>query len=246
MWRISRLTCYAKRLNCTRVICKALSTSAPNLFVNKRTRCHSTSVSKEEIQSFQENGAVCLRGKFSLEWLEKIKRGIPNVFANPGPFSEKLAHQDDPKCIYFNDLGNYHKVNEFSDFVFHSPASELARQLMESEVILHELYLFKQRVSCFCDPDNSRRLQTTPDGRAYTASTWCNIFITIQSITHYTIDGMTKEYNRFYENITSTACYGGFPNSRRLASSKSGFDCWKPKYQSSWLQKHETGCNAEW
>jgi hypothetical protein len=134
MWRISRLTCYAKHLNCTRVICKALSTSAPNLFVNK-TRCHSTSVSKEEIQSFQENGAVCLRGKFSPEWLEKIKKGIRNIFANPSPFGEKLAHQDNPKCIYFNDYCNYHKVNEFSNFVFDSPASELARQLMGSEVI---------------------------------------------------------------------------------------------------------------
>jgi hypothetical protein len=25
---------------------------------------------------------------------------------------------------------------------------------------------------------------------------------------------MTKEYNRFYEDITSTECYGGFPKSK--------------------------------
>jgi hypothetical protein len=49
-------------------------------------------------------------------------------------------------------------------------------------------------------------------GRAYTASTWCNIFIKIHSITRYTIDMMTKEYNRFYDyDITSTECYKGFP-----------------------------------
>jgi hypothetical protein len=57
------------------------------------------------------------------------------------------------------------------------------------------------------------------NGRAYIASTWCNIFIKIQSITRYTIDRITKEYNRFYEHITSTECNGG-PRSKPLHQSE--------------------------
>ena len=33
-------------------------------------------ISNEEIKQFNENGAVFLKGKFDIEWIEKLKKGI--------------------------------------------------------------------------------------------------------------------------------------------------------------------------
>lgn len=95
-------------------------------------------LSEQEIQSFQKDGAICLRGKFPQEWLEKAKEGIRKVYKNPSDYSEKITRGDDAqsKSVYFNDYMNWRRVKEISDFVFHSPASGLAKQLMSSEVII--------------------------------------------------------------------------------------------------------------
>lgn len=128
MWRITKLNFnFARLISCT---------NRANLFAYQaRYYSNDALLSEDEIQRFKEDGAVCLRGKFSQEWLDKIRRGIHKVFDNPSQYGEKLAHKDSSKSVYFNDYCNYQRVKEFSDFVFDSPAGELARQLMESEVI---------------------------------------------------------------------------------------------------------------
>ena len=36
-------------------------------------------ISNEEIKQFNENGAVFLKGKFDIKWIEKLKRGIERL-----------------------------------------------------------------------------------------------------------------------------------------------------------------------
>ena len=98
------------------------------------------------IEEFEANGAVCLRQVFSPEWIAKIRAGIQQNLVHPSGFSEAL--RDPPnKAMYFNDYFNWRHISEFRDFAFHSPAAEVARQLMRSSTVTfyHEHVLVKER-----------------------------------------------------------------------------------------------------
>ena len=41
---------------------------------------------------------------------------------------------EDSETFYFNDFFNWRKIPEFEEFVFKSPAAEIAGKLMKSEV----------------------------------------------------------------------------------------------------------------
>jgi hypothetical protein len=40
-------------------------------------------VTAEDIEAYQRDGAVCLRGAFSQQWIEKVKKGIEINQQNP-------------------------------------------------------------------------------------------------------------------------------------------------------------------
>ena len=44
-------------------------------------------VTDAEIDAFERDGAVCLRGVFDTAWLENLARGVEKNFADPGPDS---------------------------------------------------------------------------------------------------------------------------------------------------------------
>ena len=83
------------------------------------------------VSDFQENGAVCLRGVFDGQWIEKIRRGIATNRLSPSPCGEELTGGGGS---YFNDYCNWQTIDEFRDFAFNSPAAELAAKLMDSQV----------------------------------------------------------------------------------------------------------------
>ena len=65
--------------------------------------------------------------------------------AHPSKYSEKLALEVG-QGHYFNDYCNWQHIPQFSDFVFNSPAAELAGRFMEStySVFYHEHVLNKE------------------------------------------------------------------------------------------------------
>ena len=40
---------------------------------------------KDEMNSFKRNGAVLIKGKFSKEWADKLRKGIDEDISNPSP-----------------------------------------------------------------------------------------------------------------------------------------------------------------
>jgi hypothetical protein len=40
---------------------------------------------KDEMNSFKCNGAVLIKGKFSKEWTDKLRKGIDEDISNPSP-----------------------------------------------------------------------------------------------------------------------------------------------------------------
>lgn len=91
----------------------------------------STKVAAEDIDKFQEDGAIVLRGVFSQEWIDAARIGIHKTMKNPSQYAEMLK-PDPNQGGYFNDYCNWKKIPEVKKYVYNSPAAAIAGQLMKS------------------------------------------------------------------------------------------------------------------
>jgi ectoine hydroxylase-related dioxygenase (phytanoyl-CoA dioxygenase family) len=102
-------------------------------------------VTETDIQAFERDGAICLRGVFELSWLEQLAQGLEKNFADPGPDSTHYTAAGKPGGFY-DDYCNWRRIPEYEDFVLNSPAGEIAARLMRSRAarIYHEHVLVKE------------------------------------------------------------------------------------------------------
>jgi len=93
-----------------------------------------TLVSKNEIEKFNQDGAIFLKNKFDVKWIEKLKKGIEYDIKNPSPrFKSHTIKPNVP--AYLEDYWTWDLVPEFKDFVFNSPYAEIASELMSAKKI---------------------------------------------------------------------------------------------------------------
>ena len=91
-------------------------------------------LSKNEINQFNKDGAIFLKGKFDIKWIEKLKNGIERDIKNPSPrFKSHTLEKNVP--AYLEDYWTWDLVPEFTDFVFNSPYAKLASELMSAKKI---------------------------------------------------------------------------------------------------------------
>jgi len=102
-------------------------------------------ITLQEIEDFEKDGVVCLRGLFSTNWLTRLAEGVEKNFNDPGPFNTVYTDSDSPGGFY-DDYCNWQRVDEYQDFIRQSPAAEIAAALMQSDVsrIYHEHVLIKE------------------------------------------------------------------------------------------------------
>lgn len=102
-------------------------------------------ITQENISSFDKDGVVCLRGLFSAEWLERLAVGVEKNFNDPGPFNTVYTDVGSPGGFY-DDYCNWQRIDEYRDFVEHSPAAQIAARITQSSVarIYHEHVLIKE------------------------------------------------------------------------------------------------------
>ena len=94
----------------------------------------SSIVSKSEIEKYNNDGAVFLKNKFDIKWIEKLKKGIEKDIKNPSPrFKSHTLKSNSP--AYLEDYWTWDLVPEFKDFVFNSPYAEIASKLMSANKI---------------------------------------------------------------------------------------------------------------
>lgn len=79
-------------------------------------------ISDETVHQYQEDGAVCLRGLFDMDWVERLRKTFARMQAQGSPievdilsYTNVCAAKDEP---------------ELMDFVLHSPAAGIAKRLM--------------------------------------------------------------------------------------------------------------------
>lgn len=102
-------------------------------------------VTRHEIESFQRDGAVCLRQKFEQRWLDLIAEGSERNLAAPSEYAESLSTEGS-SGRFFSDYCNWREIPAFREFVYHSPAAEIVARLMGSEqaIFYHDHLLIKE------------------------------------------------------------------------------------------------------
>ena len=91
-------------------------------------------LTRSEIYQFNKDGAIFIKGKFDVKWIEKLKKGIERDINNPSPrFKSHTLEKGVP--AYLEDYWTWDLVPEFKDFVFNSPYAKIAAELMSAKKI---------------------------------------------------------------------------------------------------------------
>ena len=91
-------------------------------------------VSDVDIENFKKHGAIFLKNKFDIQWIEKLKLGINKDIKNPSPrFKPHTLKENSP--AYLEDYWTWDRVPEFEEFVFKSPFAKIASELMSANKI---------------------------------------------------------------------------------------------------------------
>ncbi|MCQ9615739.1 phytanoyl-CoA dioxygenase family protein [Paenalcaligenes niemegkensis] len=101
-------------------------------------------VSDTDVETFQRDGVVVLRNVFT-DWVEPLREGIRKLMTDPSPMERSVVPQDG-SAPFFQDLCNWQRIPEFTQFVLHSNAGALGAGLMRSNSarFFHDHVLVKQ------------------------------------------------------------------------------------------------------
>ena len=89
-------------------------------------------LSQSEINQFNKDGAVLIKGKFEKQWIEKLRNGINEDINSPSPrFVRHTKDKDAPG--YFEDFWIWDLYKDFKDFVFNSPTAQIASELLDAK-----------------------------------------------------------------------------------------------------------------
>ena len=101
-------------------------------------------VSDSDIQTFQRDGVVVIRGLWR-DWVEPLRAGIERNLREPGPYAaENLKPGEGGR--FFDDYCNWERIPEFVEVIRQSPAAEVAGDLMQSTRVqmFHDHVLIKE------------------------------------------------------------------------------------------------------
>lgn len=91
-------------------------------------------LSEEELQAYQRDGVVCLANILPEKWITRMSKAMDDAVANPGMFADVVAVEN---SNFKGDLFLWKTNDDFYDFVYQSPASLIAQQVLKSEVVRH-------------------------------------------------------------------------------------------------------------
>ena len=100
-------------------------------------------VDEDTIAAFERDGAVLVRGCLH-DWVDTLRQVIDYNIAHPGP--DVRDYHDDQGGRFFGDYCNWARIPEYREFLFESPAADIARELMRSHTarLFHEHVLVKE------------------------------------------------------------------------------------------------------
>ena len=102
-------------------------------------------VSEAQVQAYQADGAVCVRGLFSSRELDLMRQGIERNLAAPSKLGMVASRADDPGR-FFEDFCNWQRIPEYEALIRESKAARAAGELMRAETVrfYHDHLLVKE------------------------------------------------------------------------------------------------------
>lgn len=92
-------------------------------------------ITDEEIESFQRDGVICLRGLFEPQWVERLRGAAEACMAAPTDMSAELAAARADEGRFFHDTFVWRHNADCRAFVFESPAAKIAARMMRSSKV---------------------------------------------------------------------------------------------------------------
>jgi ectoine hydroxylase-related dioxygenase (phytanoyl-CoA dioxygenase family) len=102
-------------------------------------------VDAAQVEAFQRDGAVCLRGVLSADELTLLREGIEANLSQPSPRAKVASRPGDPGR-FFEDFCNWAEVPAYRRFIAESPLAGAAQALMGSRQVrlYHDHLLVKE------------------------------------------------------------------------------------------------------
>ncbi len=91
-------------------------------------------LTEDEIEAYQRDGVVCVRGIFPEAWIQRMAAAVDRVVEQPSLLGRAVSIKDE---AFSGDLFLWKVDDDFRDFVYASPASLIAAQLLRSKVVRH-------------------------------------------------------------------------------------------------------------
>ncbi len=91
-------------------------------------------IKQSEIDDYQRDGVVCLRGLFSPDWIETMRAAFDEAKVKHGPLAQSYG-DNGTEGEFFFDVDVWTRLPKFRDFVLNSPAGEIAGTLMGASCI---------------------------------------------------------------------------------------------------------------
>ena len=113
-----------------------------------------------QIDTFQADGVVCIRGLFAGQ-LDLLRAGVARNMADPGPYASTNDRAGETG-LFFDDYCNWTRIPEFEDVVRTSDAATVAADLMGS----HSVQMFHDHV-LVKEPGTSKPTPWHQDGPYY-------------------------------------------------------------------------------
>ncbi|MEE9301347.1 MAG: phytanoyl-CoA dioxygenase family protein [Alphaproteobacteria bacterium] len=102
-------------------------------------------VSKQDIDSYRRDGAVCLRGLISPAWLDALREGVEKNLRSPSPEAQVYSEPGEPG-FFMHDYDLWKRIPSMRDFTFESPLAAVAGKMMGAGQVnlLNELVTMKE------------------------------------------------------------------------------------------------------
>jgi len=91
-------------------------------------------ITDTDIDTFERDGAVCLRQMFGQEWLDLLAQGVENAMSSSGRYTRQQSGDDDPG-LYFSDYWASQRTPALREFVLNSPAAHITKDILRSSRI---------------------------------------------------------------------------------------------------------------
>ncbi|XP_078351334.1 uncharacterized protein LOC144636066 [Oculina patagonica] len=149
----------------------------------------SNTITDQHIRTFQEDGAICLRGVFGQKWIDLLRKGIESNKLQPSEMASRKGHTP----LFFHDYANWNSFPEYKEFIFQSPVGEIAGRLLQcSSVVLYKNHVIVKDSGCTKEtPWHQDQAYYEIDGQQV-----CSVWLPVDPVSKYTCLRLVKGSHR--------------------------------------------------